>query len=109
MSGLNFAAGITEQAEGSIQQAIQCTDVHESPTGLAARISFTRDTILEPLPGSTEPRHRQLTFERQIDLVLGRSTRITEEMHERPVGAGDKSLPAPAPAAPQITVTATKL
>lgn len=59
---------------------------------------------LEPLPGSDEPLHNRLTLERQIDVVLAKPTRITEEMHSLPLSKGGKKLPAP----PQITVTATE-
>jgi hypothetical protein len=109
-SSMTLAAGLTGQEEGSVEQNLQCTEVHESKTGLAAKVVFTMNRVLEPLPNSTEPLHRQLTFDRQIDLPLDQPTLITQEMHIKPLGGGD---PSPSnntpPAPPQITVTVTKL
>jgi hypothetical protein len=89
-----------------VQQTLRCTEVRLSPTGLAAKVAFSMDSVSsEPLPGSDEPLHSQLTFERQIDVVLAKPTRITQEMHALPLSKGDNKPPAP----PQITVTATEI
>jgi hypothetical protein len=109
MSGMSMAAGSTGEVVGSVQENLQCTDVQESATGLAAKVAFTMDSVLEPLPNSTEPLHRQLTFNRQIDVALGKETRITNEMHVMPLGKADKASPNAPPAAPQISVTAIEL
>jgi hypothetical protein len=110
MSSMSLAAGTTGQLAGSMQENLQCTDVHVSSTGLAAKIAFTMHSVSsEPLPDSTEPLHRQLTFERQVDLVLGKPTPITEQMHVFPLGKENNLLPNTPPAAPQITVTAVEM
>jgi hypothetical protein len=110
MSSMSLAAGPTGQLEGSMQESLQCTDVHESSTGLAAKVAFSMHSVSsEPLPNSTEPLHHQLTFERQVDLVLGKPTPITEQMHVIPLGKENKPLSNTPPAAPQITVTAIEL
>jgi hypothetical protein len=108
-SGLNVTAGLTGQTEGSIQESLQCTDVKESATGLAGKVTFSMDTLMEPAPNSTEPRHRQLTFDRKVDLVLGKPTRITKEMRKIPLRKGDEALPNTLPLPPQITVTAIQM
>ena len=112
MSGVNSAAGLTGQVEGSVQESLQCTDVQESATGLAARVSFDMDSVRKPMPGSTEPVHSHLAFNRQIDLVLGKPTLITQEMHRRalrPLGKGNDGVAGAPPAAPEITVTAIEM
>jgi hypothetical protein len=96
------------EPDTAVAENLQCTDVHESATGLAAKVAFSMDSTEQPLPGSTEPLHHNLTFNRQVDIELGKPTRITEEMHMVPLRKGD-SVPATAPPAPQITVTATEI
>jgi hypothetical protein len=110
MSGISSAAGLTGQIQGSVQQNLQCTDVHESATGLAAKVAFSMDSVaMDPAPNSNEPLHRNLTFDREVDLVLGKPTRITEEMQIKPLRKGDEAIPSRLPAAPQITVTAVEM
>jgi hypothetical protein len=109
-SSLNLSSGATGQVEGTTRESLQCTDVHESATGLAAKVNFTIETVAEDhLPDTDEPIHNQLTFERQIDLVLGKPARITEDMHARPLKQGDEALMPLPPVPPQITVTATEI
>lgn len=109
MTGMSMASGSTGQTEGSITQTLQCTDVHESSTGLAAKVSFVAGSVSPAPSGSTEPRHHQLTFERQIDVLLAKPTRITEQMHRTALKPGDEALAAQLPPAAQITVTAIEM
>ena len=109
MAGSVTTSGLTGQPESSVQENLQCTDVKESATGLAAKVDFSMDSIAMPLPGSSEPVHRNLTFNRQVDLVLGRPTRVTEELHVIPLGKGGEASANPLSPAPQITVTAIEM
>jgi hypothetical protein len=110
MSGLTLATGLARQVEGSVQESIQCSDVRESATGLAAKVAFTINSVTsEPLISSTEPIHHQLNFERSIDIVVGKPTRISEEMQRRVLGKTDPSFANALPIAPQITVTAVEM
>jgi len=109
MAGSTTASGLTGDPESSVQENLQCTEVQESATGLAARIAFSMDSMAQPLPGSTEPLHRNLTFNRQVDVALGKPTRITDELHIIPLGKGDGANANTLPPAPQITVTAIEL
>jgi hypothetical protein len=110
MSGMSSTAGLTGQVEGSIQQNLRCTDVHESATGLAAKVTFAMDSVaMEPAPNSAEPLHHQLTFDRKIDLLLGKPTKITEEMRMMPLRKGDDMPVNLSPGPPQITVTAVQM
>jgi hypothetical protein len=104
-SSLSVSTGLTGQEEGSVEQTLQCTDVHASATGLAAKVAFTMHTVLHPLPNSNEPLHRQMNFDRSVDLSLGKPTRLTGDGHVKPLKPSDLSSPAP----PQITVMVTKL
>lgn len=110
MSGMTSAAGLTGQVDGSVQQSLQCTDVHQSETGLAAAVTFAMDSVTKAPPSySAEPLHHNLSFDRKIDLVLGKPTRITGDMQIKPLRKGDEAIPSSLPAAPQITVTAVEL
>ncbi len=110
MSGMNLATGLTGQVEGSVQESLQCTEVKESATGLAAKVVFTRDRVTsDPLLSATEPIHHQLNLDRSVDLVLGKPTRITEEMKRRALGKTDPAVVSALPPAPQITVTAVAM
>lgn len=105
---MNIGAGPTGQVEGSFVRTIQCTDVHESATGLAANVSFTEDSVpLEDLQGASESRHRRLDFERKIDVALAKPTRITGELQVHRLGKGP--VPQTLPPAPQITLTAVEM
>jgi hypothetical protein len=86
-SRLSLSTGATGHEEGSIEQSLQCTDVHESSAGLAARVSFTMH---------------------KVDLVLGQPAQIPEETQKKPLSKDESALPA-MPAAPQITITAVAL
>ena len=109
MAQSSTASILTGDPDTAVAVNLQCTDVHESATGLAARVAFSMDSTGQPMLGSTEPRHRNLAFNRQIDVELGTPTRITEEMHMVPLRKGDPvNASAPVPA-PQITVTVTKI
>lgn len=106
MAGSVTTSGLTGQPESSVQENLQCTDVKVSALGLAAKVGFSMDSIALPLPGPAEPIHRNLTFNRQVNLVLGTPTRITEEPHAIPSGKGGDASANTLPHAPQITVTA---
>ena len=110
MSGMSMASGPAGMVEGSMQENLQCTDVHASATGLAAKVNFVVDSVpSELLPGMTEPLHRHLVFERQIDVAIGKPTRITQEMHVQKLGKDTPPALATPPPAPQITVTAVEI
>jgi hypothetical protein len=63
----------------------------------------------DPAPHSTEPLHHNLTFNRDVDLVLGKPTWITEEMQIKPLRKGDEAIPSRLAVPPQITVTAVEM
>ena len=110
ISGMNLASGSVGQLEGSVQQSLQCTDVRESATGLAANIYYTADSISNKrIPGLTEPVHNRAAFQQQVNLELGKPTQITGELHRVPLSKGDALPPDTPSSAPQITVTATEL
>ena len=109
VSILSAAEGPDGQIAGSVQKLIRCTDVHASANGLAAKVDFVIGSASAPLPGSTEPVHHQMTFEKQIDVPLATPTRITNEMHMVSLRKGDPVPAATQPPAPQITVTAVEL
>jgi hypothetical protein len=109
---ISMASGSTGNSQATAQQTIQCTDVHESPTGLAASVSIVMDG--EPsaaLPDSSEPVHHHLQFNQRFDVALDRPTRISEEMHYMKLNHGVATeVPVPpSAAAPQITVMATEI
>jgi hypothetical protein len=109
-SEMSVNSGLTGQLEGSVAQKMQCTDVQESPTGLAAQVNFAMDSVTKaPPPYSNEPLHHNLSFDRKVDLMLGTPTRITDEMQIKPLRQGDEAVPGRLPAAPQITVTAVAM
>jgi hypothetical protein len=110
MSGMNLASGSVGQSEGSVQQSLQCSNVRESATGLAANVSFAMDSVpSKRIPGTTEPVHSRAAFQRQVDLELGKPMQITGELHRVPLRKGDP-IPSDTPSsAPQITLTATEL
>jgi hypothetical protein len=109
-SDMSFNAGLTGQWEGSVAEKIQCTDVQESAAGLAAKVTFAMDSVTKaPPPYSSEPLHHNLAFDRKIDLVLGKPTQLSEEMHVKPLRKGDETIPNRLPGPPQITVTAVEM
>jgi hypothetical protein len=109
-TSMHLAAGPAGQIEGSTQQNLECTDVHISATGLAAKISFSIDRVpLEHLPGIDEPLHNQMNLERKVDLTLGQPTVITEELQKKPVNKSGDAVADAQPAPPQITVTAAEM
>lgn len=109
MAGSTTTSSLIGRPESAIQENLECTDVQESNTGLSAKVAFSMESTAQPLPGSTGPRHSNLTFNRQIDVELNKPTRITEEMHATPLRKGDEVYANALPPAPQITVTATVL
>ncbi len=103
---MNLTSGRTGQAEIGPRQTLRCTDVHASPAGLAANISYTIDSVSpEPLPGSTEHMVSHFVFEKEIDLPLASPTEITNINSLKPLDGSQTPRPAPL----QITVTATEL
>ncbi|MFT4112338.1 hypothetical protein [Silvibacterium sp.] len=108
MAQSSTASGLTEEPQTVVQQTLQCMEVRESAKGVAANVSFTMDSVTPAPTGSSEPRHHNLTFQRQVDVALNQPTRITNEMHIRPLKPGDPVPKETAPA-PQITLTATEI
>lgn len=107
---MTLSSGSMGQVEGSVAESLQCSDVHETATGLAAEVTFTMDRITpDGIGHSGEPLHHQLTFERKVDLVPGKETRITEPMHRVPLRAGDPVLPDTVSGPPQISVLVVAL
>ena len=102
-------SGVTDQEESRFQKRLSCTDVHTSATGLAVDVTYAEESVRAPMPDSTEPIHRQLNFERKVDLVLGKPMQITQEMHVKQLKKGDAAIAPAAPPATQITVTAAAL
>ena len=109
MAGTSTVSGLSGDPAGNVQESLECTGVRESATGLSANVAFSMNSIAAPQTGSREPRDRNLTFKRRVDLALGTPTRITEEMHVIPLGKDSAAYAAKLPAAPQITVTAVAL
>ena len=107
-SAISFTSGL-----GSASPEVsswQCSDVHESATGLAIKVAMTSDGEAPAIPGVVSARHRHGAFQRSVDLVLNKPTVITKEMHVIPLGNTDPKLAAAVVGpAPQITVTATEL
>ena len=109
-TSMHLAAGPTGQVEGSMQQNLECTDVHISAAGLAAKISFSIDRVpLEHLPGIDEPLHNQMNLERKVDLALGKPTVITEELQAKPLDNSADTIAHAQPAPPQITLTVVEM
>ena len=109
-TSMHLAAGPTGQVEGSMQQNLECTDVHISAAGLAAKISFSIDRVpLEHLPGIDEPLPNQMTLERKVDLALGKPTVITEELQAKPLDNSADTIAHAQPAPPQITLTVVEM
>jgi hypothetical protein len=109
VSSMALTSGTAGHEEGSVQENLRCAEVRESAVGLSADVTFTIDRISqEPLPGTSEPVHNQMTFQKKIDLVLGETTLITEAAHAKPLGANGSEQPNALPAPPQITVTAVE-
>ncbi len=104
---MSLVSGLAGQSTGSVEESLQCTEVRESATGLAAKIVFAMHTQVDE--NLSEPIHHQLNFNREIDVALGSPTRITEEMHHIPLGKSSEAYANALPAAPAITVTAEKL
>ena len=109
ISRISMVSGITGDAQGGTQQTFECSGVHTSATGLAVTIAMDSDreaTVSGDLPA----RHRHGRFQRNVDLVLGTPTVVTNEMHVIPLGNTDYATAvANLPPAPQITVTAIEL
>lgn len=107
MGSISIASGLTGQVDGSVQEELQCSEVHESAAGIAANVTFTMHSVEAPLAGAAEPLHHELNFQKQIDIVLGKPTTITEEMHA--VTLGKEPRPPALPPVPQISVTALEI
>jgi hypothetical protein len=107
---MHIVAGPTGQVEGSMRQNLECTDVHLTAAGVAAKISFSIDRVpLEHLPGIDEPLHNQMNLERKVDLSLGQPTVITEELQKKPLDKSGDAIANAQPAPPQITVIAVEM
>ena len=107
-SSINMVTG-SGQGEGSVSESIRCTEVRESPTGLAAAVAFTMEQVTTGAAAHLdEPLHRQVTVNRHLDLVLGKATPIidTSKLKLLPQMAGEESSDNKTPAPPEITVTA---
>lgn len=109
ISAVSFASSLTGGPSPE-HSTWQCSDVKESPTGLALKIDMTSDSEAPAIPGLVSARHSHGAFQRQVDLVLNKATVVTKEMHVVPLGNTDPALAAAvARPAPQITVTATEI
>ncbi len=109
---MNLSSGPADQAETAVRQTLRCTGIHVSQTGLAAKVSYTMDSVSpEPMTGSTEHLISHFVFERQVDLPLAVATEVTDTKSLKPLQSlGDAQVkPVPRPAPLQITVTATEL
>ncbi len=109
---MNLSSGPADQAATAVRQSLKCTEVHASPAGLAAKVSYTIDSVSpEPMPGSTEHLVSHFVFEKQVDLPLAVATDITDIKSLKPLQPlGDtQGETSPRPAPLQITVTATEL
>ncbi len=106
---ISMVSGITGDAQSGVQQTFECSGVHTSATGLAVTIAMDseREAIVS---GSLPTRHQHGRFQRNVDLILGTPTVVTNEMHVIPLGKTDYATAvANLPPAPQITVTAVEL
>ncbi len=103
---MNLSSGPTGEHENGAKQTLKCTDVHASKTGLAARVSYTMESVSpESMPGSTEHLVSRFVFEKQIELPLASPTEITDVRSLNPINGSGTPRPAPL----RITVTATEL
>jgi hypothetical protein len=108
-AGSSTRSGLTGDPSSIVQENLECSEVRQSPQGLSAKVAFSMNSITKPANASAEPRMRNFTFNRDIDVVFGKSSRITEEPHINPLGNGDDSTTQSLPPAPQITVTAVEI
>lgn len=111
MASLGTTATLADSDEEHVHEDLTCTNVRKSAKGIAAQVDFTMDRVLPPLPNSSEPVHRQLNFVQKFDVALDTPTRITQEMHRKPLKPGDETLmkALPEAEAPQISVTVTEI
>jgi len=109
---MNLTSGPADQAETAVRQTLKCTGVHASQSGVAAKVSYTMESVSpEPMPGSSEHLVSHFVFEKEVDLPLAVATEITDTKSLKPLQPlGDvHGEPTPRPAPLQITVTATEL
>jgi hypothetical protein len=106
----NLIAASEGDSQSVVQQLFECSDVHASSTGLALHIAMQSDREAPAIPGLISARHQHGEFQRTVDLLIGKPTVVTEEMHFRPLGNTDPALAAKLKhPAPTITVTAEAL
>ena len=106
---MSLRSGPTGNPDSDVQQSLKCIDVHASPIGLAATVSYKMVSVSpEPMPGSTEHLISQFVFEKQIDVPLAVTTEITEVKALKPLGGTQGELSRKA-APLKISVTATEL
>ncbi len=108
MAELNISTGAMGEPN-SLQQAVEASDVEETPTGLKARIQYVSERARPLAPGQSEPHVNHVRFEQQVDVPLGQSTRISLEGKLVPLGEAALPSAPPLPAPPQISLTAVKL
>ena len=109
MAELNIASGAMDDMPGRVQQALEASDVEETASGLKARVQYVSESQNPPLPGINEPIVSKVQFEQQVDLPLGKRTKITQEAKVFALGGNGKqpaALPAPPP---QIYLTVEKM
>jgi hypothetical protein len=93
-----------------VHQALECSNVHISATGLALHIALQSDREAPAIPGIVSARHQHGEFQRNVDLQFGMPTVVTEEMHFRVLGNTDPALAERLKQpAPTITVTVEAL
>ena len=107
-------ASITSASEGDaqslVQELLECSNIHESATGLALHIALQSDREAPAIPGVISTRHQHGEFQRNVDLKLGEPTVVTQEMTPMVLGSTDPSLAEKLKQpTPTITVTADSL
>lgn len=106
---VSTASGMSGAPQTAVQYTLECSNVHASATGLAMDIAMTSDREAPAVAGLSA-RHQHGEFQRKVDLVLGRATVVTNQMHVIPLGKTDPATAAATlPPAPQVTVTAVEL
>ncbi len=109
ISKISMVSGMNGDAQTIVQQTLECSNVHSSATGLAMDIAMESDREAPAVAG-VSARHQHGVFQRKVDLVLGKPTVVTNQMHVIPLGKMDPATAAAIlPPAPQITVTAVEL
>ena len=102
----NLMSASEGDTQSVMQQALECSNVHASATGLALHIALQSDSEAPAIAGVVSARHQHGEFQRNVDLQLGMPTLVTEEMHFRVLGNTDPAL-AERLKQPASTITVT--